>query len=269
MSDTVNAGMLRSFVERIERVEEEIKELNAGKSDIYKELRGFGFDVKAVRAVVAKRKLDTHEREEREAIFDLYWSALHGGSHVHVHTHVENIEQFDAETGEITEQPETAPNFTGPQPLAVSGGEPSIPSSDDGGAKTESDANRDPGRSDDQSARKNTQSEQAANSIPKAPTSRPESAVNPADDLVTPATEKSGLAEPALNRSSAPAANTKSAPIPDDDFTPPAFIAKDRAERNERCEQPLTCKFGHHPQKITCSTCSTAWQIAQRKARAA
>jgi uncharacterized protein (UPF0335 family) len=103
MGDTINAGMLRAFVERIERVEEEIKTLNGDKSEIYKEARGHGYDVKAIRAVVAKRKLDSAEREEREAIFDLYWSALHGGSHVHVHTHVENIEEFDAETGEVND----------------------------------------------------------------------------------------------------------------------------------------------------------------------
>jgi uncharacterized protein (UPF0335 family) len=85
MSDLVAVGQLRAFVERIERVEEEIKTLNGDKSDIYKELRAFGFDVKAVRKVVAKRKLDANEREEQDAMFDLYWDALTGASHVHVH----------------------------------------------------------------------------------------------------------------------------------------------------------------------------------------
>lgn len=79
-SQTVAAGQLRAFIERIERLEEEIKELNADKSDVYKELRGCGFDVKAVRQCVAARKLDTAEREERDAIFDLYWAALTGAS---------------------------------------------------------------------------------------------------------------------------------------------------------------------------------------------
>ena len=85
MTETVAAGQLRAFIERIERVEEEIKELNADKSDIYKEARGAGYDVKAIRQCVAARKLDSAEREERDAIFDLYWNALTGGSHVHVH----------------------------------------------------------------------------------------------------------------------------------------------------------------------------------------
>lgn len=84
-SQTVAAGQLRAFVERIERVEEEIRKLNADKSEIYKELRGVGFDVKAVRQCVSARKLDSAEREERNAIFDLYWEALTGASRVHVH----------------------------------------------------------------------------------------------------------------------------------------------------------------------------------------
>ncbi|QAZ46786.1 DUF2312 domain-containing protein [Mesorhizobium sp. Pch-S] len=85
MTDTVNAGLLRSLIERIERVEEDIRDRNSDKSEIYKEARGHGYDVKAIRRCVATRKLDTNEREERDAIFDLYWSALHGGSRVHVY----------------------------------------------------------------------------------------------------------------------------------------------------------------------------------------
>lgn len=88
-SGTPAGQQLRAFVERIERVEEEIKSLNGDKSEIYKELRGIGFDVKAVRQVVAARKLDTVEREEREALFDLYWCAIND-SLVHVHVHEGN-----------------------------------------------------------------------------------------------------------------------------------------------------------------------------------
>src|SRR5690606_13472784 len=102
-SQTVAAGQLRAFIERIERVEEEIKSLNADKSEIYKELRGCGFDVKAVRQCGAARKLDSAEREERNAIFDLYWAALTGPVHVHTRTR-EIIEEFDPEPGEITDQ---------------------------------------------------------------------------------------------------------------------------------------------------------------------
>lgn len=85
MSDVVAVGQLRAFVERVERLEEEIKTLNDDKSEVYKEMRGFGYDVKAVRKVVAKRKLDPSVASEQDAVFDLYWDALTGASHVHIH----------------------------------------------------------------------------------------------------------------------------------------------------------------------------------------
>lgn len=85
MSDTVAAGQLRAFVERIERLEADIKDMNADKSEVYKEARGSGFDVKAIRKCVSKRKLDDSDREEQDAVFDMYWEALTGGSRVHVH----------------------------------------------------------------------------------------------------------------------------------------------------------------------------------------
>lgn len=118
MTETVAAGQLRAFIERIERIEADIKELNADKSDVYKELRGVGFDVKAVRQCVAKRKLDDADREERDAIFDLYWNALTGASRVHVHEgdvqyvnrgdlRYEAFPPHDAETGEIHETQES------------------------------------------------------------------------------------------------------------------------------------------------------------------
>ncbi|WP_081738915.1 GapR family DNA-binding domain-containing protein [Mesorhizobium ciceri] len=77
MSDTIAAGQLRAFVERIEA---DIKEMNADKSEVYKEARGSGFDVKAIRKCVSKRKLDDSDREEQDAVFDMYWEALGGSS---------------------------------------------------------------------------------------------------------------------------------------------------------------------------------------------
>lgn len=85
MTQTVAAAQLRAFVERIERIEADIKEMNADKSEVYKELRGVGFDVKAVRQCVVARKLDSSELDERNAVFDMYWGALAGASRVHVH----------------------------------------------------------------------------------------------------------------------------------------------------------------------------------------
>lgn len=67
---------LRTFVERIERLEEEIKAINDDKKDIFAEAKANGFDVKALKAVIAMRRQDADARREHETIVDLYASAL-------------------------------------------------------------------------------------------------------------------------------------------------------------------------------------------------
>lgn len=79
-TESIAADQLLSIVERIERLQEEIDDLNVGKADIYREARGNGFDVKVLRKVIAIRRQDHAERMEQEAILDLYLTAL--GSHV-------------------------------------------------------------------------------------------------------------------------------------------------------------------------------------------
>jgi uncharacterized protein (UPF0335 family) len=63
----VEGNRLRSLVERIERIEEEIRELNDDKKDVYAEAKGDGFDVKILREVVRLRKQDQNERDERDS----------------------------------------------------------------------------------------------------------------------------------------------------------------------------------------------------------
>lgn len=74
--DNVQAGQLKSLVERIERLEEEKAAIGADIREVYGEAKGHGFDTKTLRHVVALRKLDGADRMEREAIIDLYMSAL-------------------------------------------------------------------------------------------------------------------------------------------------------------------------------------------------
>ena len=78
MSDVsaVATDVLRSFVERIERLEEEKKNLSEDLKDVYSEAKGNGFDVKILRKIIAMRKMEDHERQEQEALIDLYASAL-------------------------------------------------------------------------------------------------------------------------------------------------------------------------------------------------
>lgn len=140
------AGQLRALVERIERLDEEISTLNTDKSEVYKEAKATGFNVKVLRKVIAARRLDTAERQETEALFDMYMAALEGGENGLVRARVENIEEFPP-----------APQFPG-----AADGQPSIPSSDAGGAKMEEGAaNASPERADDQSGHCSAKSEQA------------------------------------------------------------------------------------------------------------
>src|SRR4051812_45584047 len=72
----VAAAQLRSIIERIERLEEEKKALSDDIRDVYAEAKGNGYDVKTLRVVVRLRKQDSSERQEQEALLDLYLSAL-------------------------------------------------------------------------------------------------------------------------------------------------------------------------------------------------
>jgi uncharacterized protein (UPF0335 family) len=78
MSEPVGiAGdQLRTVVERIEKVEEEIKELTEAKKEIYQEAKGNGFDVKILREVIRVRKQDQEQRDEQESLLDAYLEAI-------------------------------------------------------------------------------------------------------------------------------------------------------------------------------------------------
>ncbi len=75
-SQTVAAGQLRAFIERIERLEEEKKTIADDIKEVFAEAKGTGFDTKAVRTIIRLRKKDQAERQEEEAILDLYKAAL-------------------------------------------------------------------------------------------------------------------------------------------------------------------------------------------------
>lgn len=68
--------VLKSFVNRIERLNEEREALSSDIREVFAEAKGSGFDTKILRQVIAKRKLDKADYQEQEAMFDLYWSAV-------------------------------------------------------------------------------------------------------------------------------------------------------------------------------------------------
>ena len=81
-SDDVGGKQLRAIVERIENLEEEIKELTEAKKEVYLEAKGNGFDVKILREVIRVRKQDQKERDEQETLVEVYLQAIKGASSV-------------------------------------------------------------------------------------------------------------------------------------------------------------------------------------------
>lgn len=72
----VNAGHLRAFIERIEKLEEEKRAIAEDIKEVYGEAKGNGFDVKVIRKIVSIRRQDRDKRREEEEILDLYLAAL-------------------------------------------------------------------------------------------------------------------------------------------------------------------------------------------------
>jgi uncharacterized protein (UPF0335 family) len=72
----IGAEQLRSYIERIERLEEEKAALAADIREVYAEAKGNGFETKVMRQVVKLRKMDSADRQEQEELLDLYKRAL-------------------------------------------------------------------------------------------------------------------------------------------------------------------------------------------------
>ena len=78
MTDTLGipGDRIRSFIERIEHIDEEIKALNEGKKEVLSEAKGEGFDVNVLKEILRLRKQDKDERDEHESLLDLYLRAM-------------------------------------------------------------------------------------------------------------------------------------------------------------------------------------------------
>jgi uncharacterized protein (UPF0335 family) len=72
----IAAEQLRSFIERIERLEEEKAALTADIREVFAEAKGSGFDTKIMRQVIKLRKMEPNDVEEQESLLDLYKRAL-------------------------------------------------------------------------------------------------------------------------------------------------------------------------------------------------
>ncbi|WGF86653.1 DUF2312 domain-containing protein [Marinivivus vitaminiproducens] len=75
-SGGIGAERLRSFIDRLERLEDEKKELLDQIKDVFAEAKNEGFDIKTMRQVLKLRKMKDHDRSEQEELLELYKSAL-------------------------------------------------------------------------------------------------------------------------------------------------------------------------------------------------
>ncbi|MGU3468506.1 DUF2312 domain-containing protein [Methylobacterium sp. C33D] len=78
MTDTVGVAgdRIRSIIERVERLEEEIKDLMEAKKEVFAEAKGEGLDVKVLKEILKIRKQDKDERDEQETLLDVYLRAM-------------------------------------------------------------------------------------------------------------------------------------------------------------------------------------------------
>lgn len=73
---TIAADRLRSFIERVERLEEDKAAVMNDIKEVFAEAKGEGYDVKTLRQVIKIRKMEKAERQEQEAMLELYLAAL-------------------------------------------------------------------------------------------------------------------------------------------------------------------------------------------------
>ncbi len=74
--DGIAGDRLRSFIERIERIDEDLRAMNDEKKDVFAEAKGEGFDIKILKEVIRLRKQDQDKRDEREGLLDIYFRAV-------------------------------------------------------------------------------------------------------------------------------------------------------------------------------------------------
>lgn len=74
--NAATAGQLKAFIERVERLEEEKRQIADDIKDVFAEAKATGFDVKVLRKIISLRKQDADERREQEELLDTYLRAL-------------------------------------------------------------------------------------------------------------------------------------------------------------------------------------------------
>lgn len=78
MTDVINAGMLQSFMERLERLDEDRSAVSADMKEVFAEAKGAGYDTKIMRKVLKLIKQDKAKRQEEQTLVDLYLQSVEG-----------------------------------------------------------------------------------------------------------------------------------------------------------------------------------------------
>jgi len=75
-SGGISSARLKSFIERIEKLEEDKASVSEDLKEVYAEAKGTGFDTKIIRTIVRIRKIDIEKRREQDELLELYKAAL-------------------------------------------------------------------------------------------------------------------------------------------------------------------------------------------------
>lgn len=78
MTDAINSGMLQSFMERLERLDEDKSAVSADMKEVFAEAKGAGYDTKIMRKVLKLIKQDKAKRQEEQTLVDLYLQSVEG-----------------------------------------------------------------------------------------------------------------------------------------------------------------------------------------------
>ena len=78
MTDAINSGMLQSFMERLDRLDDDKSAVTADMIEVFAEAKGAGYDTKIMRKVLKLIKQDKAKRQEEQTLVDLYLQSVEG-----------------------------------------------------------------------------------------------------------------------------------------------------------------------------------------------
>lgn len=262
LADPQIAAKLGAFVLDIEGLRAKRKQIDLQIAAGYDAVDDAGFEKKFVRKVIALRAKEESVRLDEEEGLEAYEFAVEKGVPLACARRKGDLPAHNPFTGEVIEdEPEADTEFHPPVTTREGHqGDPSPTLGERDLAEVGTGQKRAVLPQEPYTA---TNHQSVSPSSPDGSAST-ESAAGKVSDPAQPSPPKQ--AEPIKAGEGVPPSSP--ANLSDEEVVP-AFLRKSAEPAiNERCERPTDCKYAHHPNKVTCSTCSTAWAIAQKKAAA-